>query len=699
MNASLFDRWRNVALWHFLALGCYTLLGLLVTFPLITQFDRQIIANQPGQVDGYLGIWNVWWTSQALTSGEPLYHTPRLFHPQGLDLFWQTLSVPQGLLALPITLLFEPLVAYNFLIVASYTLGGYAAFLFVRYLLAREYGLDWATQTSALIAGAIYALAPFHNQKVLDAQLEVASIQWLPLALLAVHILLERRTWPWVIISALLLLWVGLGTWYYGLFVLIYTGMAAGLWALGGTDWPDRLRRLAWGLSPLVVWLVLMAQRLIDLARTGDELLGDARVEQYDAAADLIAFWLPNPLHPLWGAAIERMYLGWYPGDILWNVSLGLVGTILAIGGVWVARLKVWRWVVLAVLTALFAMGAELKLFGFETGLPLPYALLRDLPGIRSSHRPNHIVLITILITALLAAYGVRSLLSRWPRWRWGIGAGLLVAIFAIDGWAGSQPLFARPMPTAYHELRAAEGAFLPIPTHLNISNSEHLWYQTVHERPIIGGFIGREPPYPLARYAPGFKELRFGVAEADDIISPGWPSAARESLAAYGISHVLYHPPTMRETLPSMQALIGEMGLVATVQDPLLEVYPVPPLTEVRPLVYLGAGWGPIERDGDDRWRWMEGRAEIYLYNPHSEVQVIRLHLDLEAYERERPLTIVLGEQGQATLNISRARMQRTIGLLLPPGEHVVYLEAPSEAAPGSGRPISIAFLGITVE
>ncbi|NJM08037.1 hypothetical protein HC891_20370 [Candidatus Gracilibacteria bacterium] len=86
---------------HLLALACYTLLALVVTFPLVLNLGTRVVANEPGQTDAFLGVWNVWWTAQAITDLRDPYFTPLLFHPQGLDLFWQTLSLPQGLLALP----------------------------------------------------------------------------------------------------------------------------------------------------------------------------------------------------------------------------------------------------------------------------------------------------------------------------------------------------------------------------------------------------------------------------------------------------------------------------------------------------------------------------------------------------------------------------------------------------------------------
>ncbi|MEN9937784.1 MAG: hypothetical protein RLZZ387_4363 [Chloroflexota bacterium] len=332
------NRWRP----HVLALGVYALLALVVTYPMPLRLLDSIAANQPGSVDGFLGIWNIWWTARALTGLRDPFFTPLLFHPQGLDLFWQTLSLPQGLLALPVTLALGPLPAYNLLILASFVLGGYAAFLFVRYVTG--------SAPAALVGGAVYALAPFHLQKVIDGQLEVASIQWVPLYLLALHALLDRPR-PWLaLLSGLLLLWVGLGTWYYGLFCLIYTGATALLWAIGNAEVGNNARRMrarsvafslqpsafslqrfAWGCSPVLIWLVLMAPRLYSLALTGDRLLGDARQFNESSSADLVAFFLPSPLHPLWGAAVTDFYLQTHPGASLWNVSLGLVAIALAL--------------------------------------------------------------------------------------------------------------------------------------------------------------------------------------------------------------------------------------------------------------------------------------------------------------------------------------------------------------------------------
>jgi hypothetical protein len=161
----------------------------------------------------------------------------------------------------------------------------------------------------------------------------------------------------------------------------------------------------------------------------------------------------------------------------------------------------------------------------------------------------------------------------------------------------------------------------------------------------------------------------------------------------------VLYHPDAMRQTIGPMRELIAEMGLAPSYADERLEIYPVPAVPAPRPLIYLGAGWGGVERDGERTWRWMRERAELYLVNPTGQTRSVRLELRMESYERERPLSLALGDAPPATIPVSRAAMSRTVSLLLPPGTHVVYLGAPADPRPGRGaEPISISFDRIAV-
>jgi hypothetical protein len=141
-------------------------------------------------------------------------------------------------------------------------------------------------------------------------------------------------------------------------------------------------------------------------------------------------------------------------------------------------------------------------------------------------------------------------------------------------------------------------------------------------------------------------------------------------------------------------------MGVVASYTDELITVYLVPQPIQSRPVAYLGPGWGELEGQETARWRWMGETAQVTLLNPTDGPRSVELRLSLESYAHERPLTLRLNDGAPATLLVSRARMERTLRLLLPPGEHVLYLQAPAERVPGrDGQDISIAFLSIEIE
>src|SRR5262249_21373801 len=291
------------------ALASYTLLAALVTWPVLTHLNTGVV-GEVGGVDAYQNAWNMWWVARALREGQSPFWTPLLFYPTGVDLFWQTLGFSQGLVAAPITLAVGPRAAVNVTVMASFVIGGYATFLLARRLCG--------SAPAALVAGAVYAFSPFHLEKVIDGNVEVAAIQWVPCYAFVLYLLLERPSWQRALIGGALLLWVSLGSWYYGLFCVLYTGCALAVWMLGRPR--DRAVRLAlWGVLPLLIWGLALMPRIAGLAAGGDQSLRDMRAIQAAHSADLLDFFLPSPVNRWWGPAVRAAREQLYPGAAIWN--------------------------------------------------------------------------------------------------------------------------------------------------------------------------------------------------------------------------------------------------------------------------------------------------------------------------------------------------------------------------------------------
>lgn len=672
---------------HLIVVFIYTLLALIVTWPVAAHFTTGVV-GRVGGVDAYQNVWNLWWVAYAFTHGFVPFTTPLLYYPDGINLFWQTLGFSQGVVALPVTLLWGPRAAFNVTVLTSFIIGGYATFLLARHLTANA--------LAALVAGAVYAFSPFHLEKVLDGNLEVAAIQWVPCFVFALYMLLERPSWVWALLSGFCLIWVSLGSWYYGLFCVLYTGCAIIVWILFRKR--SRALRLGlWGVTPLLLWGLVLAPNIVTLAQAGDGTLGDMRNIHVQRSADLIDFFLPNPAHPWWGQQVHAAREALYPNAILWNVALGWVGLLL--GGIGIATTwrHSWRWVLLLAATLVLAMGPTLRIAGYDTALPLPFALIQDLPGIRAGQRPNHMVVLSSLMLALLAAYGATWLMQRIPVH---LGQGLLAlalvgVVVAIDGYAGPLRIVDREIHPFYATLPPPDGAIMPLPVYYNINRSENLTTQTAHGWPILGGYVARPPAYPFVAYTPGVRELESGYAQIDDIVSPAWPESGRQALAAYGIRYITMDLTSNKDTyFAQVRARMSELDMGAPlVADATLEAYAVPRAWPVQPVGFLGPGWQSLERQDAYRWRWIGEQAEIQLFNPFDHPVLATVALTATSHQQQRVLRLALDEipLGQVTIAHERLVTQE-LHLLLPAGEHRLILGA--EAAPDPQRanlPISV--------
>src|SRR5439155_18549417 len=140
-------------------------------------------------------------------------------------------------------------------------------------------------------------------------------------------------------------------------------------------------------------------------------------------SADLLAFVSPQPLHPLWGAALRR----WYHARRLdlgdeTVVYPGLA--VVALAGLGLAYRPTRRpfWALGALGMALLALGPVLHLGGPERvvplplGLPTPYGLLQELPLLAVGRTPSRFMGAGLLCLAVLAARGVSALHARTGR-------------------------------------------------------------------------------------------------------------------------------------------------------------------------------------------------------------------------------------------------------------------------------------------
>jgi len=203
----------------------------------------------------------------------------------------------------------------------------------------------------------------------------------------------------------------------------------------------------------------------------------------------------------VWGSIVRRLYETCDIDLIESSAWLGVVPIVALIAAARAARhdRRLRFWLAIAGIFFVWALGPSLLVAGVNSGLWLPEVLIRFVPIAANARIPGRAMVIVYLALAIVCAI----VLSRLSRERATLMAIAAIAAVGIDWAAVPFPLYElRPSPV-YDEIASADsGSVLELPIGLRDGFGEQgtldhaaLYYQTIHGKPIAGGFIARLPP------------------------------------------------------------------------------------------------------------------------------------------------------------------------------------------------------------
>ncbi len=388
-----------------LAAACWFIaLSLAVTWPLALHLKTHFFGNE-GTADLSIFLWNLWWAKEAVVNSTNPLWTPMLYYPQGISLAYHTLSLPQGLLALPWSLQNQCLLAYNLVTLASLASSGFAMTL-----LARSFTDRWLPAT---FAGTAFLLAPNYVVHVASAHLNLFSWQWALLACWAFLRLASKPSWPWAVAFgtfAALSLYTDL---LFGVFLALL--LPALYLTKHGPHLPSpaQLATMALGLLLALLLLAPLLRGLVtgypQVAASApwvtpqERLVGNAPDLSYfllpmggtDAGLATYRSFLPQGLTQPPKGSENRAFVGGAP------LLLALIG--------FVRHRRAWPLLLLAAGSALIALGPQVRLSGREVLANPPFTAFHSLPLIAFSRTPGRFLFLVTLSLSILAALSLTS--------------------------------------------------------------------------------------------------------------------------------------------------------------------------------------------------------------------------------------------------------------------------------------------------
>ena len=524
-------------------LAIYILISIVLTLPLPLTMDRCLAGDD---VDAWLNPWANWWTQKALSERLPFYHTRYLFYPQGASLVYHSFSHTNSALWLVLRHLVGDLPAHNLTILLTYPLSAFTLYLLAHYLTK--------SRPAAFIAGFIFAFSPYHVAE--SSHPILCTIQWIPLFMLSLEKVITQEKAK-AGLSAAFWLWLTALSGWHLLGLALSLGICRALYLLlAERQWKSRKVRqglLIASLAFAILTLPFMWPLLREQFTSDASGYFIAHQERY-AGTDLLAFFTPSNYHPLLGPSVKNIYERFYPG--LWKPSAFIGYSVLILGclGILCSGRRGRFWWITSIALFVLALGPRPRVLGqplFSHPLPWGIPLIRL---IRYAERVN--VLFT-LCWSLLVAWGCLALLRRLKSQRQAylVTAGILI-LTAFEYCPVPFPSTCVEVPHFYLELAQEpdEFAILEIPLGRQPAKIS-MYYQTIHEHPLVEGHISRTPPhaYDFIESNELLSLLRqYSVPGHEGPFTLPFPDVSRqlETLAEAGINYVVFHRDMISPTM-----------------------------------------------------------------------------------------------------------------------------------------------------
>ncbi len=470
-----------------LVLIFYTILAAINTYPLLTDFTA--ILGPPE--DNQLFVWNLWWFGFAVgeLNSWPFY-TDYLFYPEGSNLYFHTFSPLNCLIAVPLQPLIGLVPAYNLIMLFTFVLTAYGGYLLCRYL-----GFGAA---AAFIGGQVISFNSFRLAHA-GHHLNICSTYLLPFLLLYALKAIESKKAREVIVAGILF---GLNSYLdfymflFGFVVLIgliFFRLPGGKFTIWG--------QIKSVLPILLIGTALAAPLMIPAFSEAVSKNFRHWTESPEYAADLAGFIIPHSYHWLKGAVAD---LNAKMAGNAWEsaVFLGFIAFPLGLWSAIKSKIKYKKYFIYLALAGLvLSLGDCPVILGKPIGfIKLPGYLFDFIPGLDAIRSPGRFIFLTYLALGVLIAAGSEMIIAAAKAkavWIARLAPVLLGLLLFFDFWSIPFELTRIPIPEFYYRLRQepSDYSIVNIPFDKITSIERHMFYQTVHHKPLSSGFLARFDP------------------------------------------------------------------------------------------------------------------------------------------------------------------------------------------------------------
>jgi hypothetical protein len=698
----------------------FTILAIIFTYPVCLS----IISGDkfPGLGDVYWFLWDLWWHNKALTEFNSPYYTTYMFYPTGVNLAFSTLTPFNALLSVPLQLIFGLIRTYNILWILSFIISGYGTFLLVKYLTGDI--------KAAFISGLIFMFSPYHFAHALG-HLNLITIEWIPFYILFLFKIISDDKIKNAIYAGIFLSLVFMSDYYYILYMSFFTSIFLLYYLFSDKKVilkKDILKRFLIMTAAFILIISPLVYPLIkELLTSKSNYMYIGGFETY--SADILGFFIPTQFHPIFKDYVNPIYNN-FTGNMAENtVFIGYTALFLALIAILKIKTKEIRfWTLSAIIALILTLGPILHINGeLIRTIKLPYSLLMNIPIVSIARVPSRWDVLVMLSIAVLAGYGSSYIFQKSDkisdkRYRNSILSNKnLTIIFSclilFEFLAIPYPMASAKVPEFYYQLKNDTDNYaileIPITNYVPSFQSDILYYQTVHEKKLVGGYVSRmsQSTMEFIESTPILSQLNrrqypSTKYELTDILNQNDSDIGRSVLNYYNIRYIVIHSSAVDQNYInfSNHLLRTTLNVQPKTEDDLI-IYEINKSNIKQPFMLIGNGWYREEDWTNGPGRWMDGNSTIKIMSPRDinatlffDVGSFYKNGNLHIYTNEKLVGEYIVElQGNTLKNIS-------VPIILKKGENTVRFDSGKGVSPldiglsTDSRELSLGFQNITL-
>jgi hypothetical protein len=498
------------------ALILHIIITFIVTLPFLLYFDSHFVGGSRG--DKFQFIWNFWWVKHSIFDLHKLPFFCNLqYYPTGVSLALHDMAYFWSILSVPFQFFLGPALILNLFLFLCFPLNGMAF-----YHMAKEITKE---HRGALAGSLIFAYCPYLIGRFHVCHIQYLSVFFIPLFLLELWRYNQSSRLANLIKAGIYFFLTSLISYYYGaaLFLILISFFTHQVICLKKKPSYGGLAKLS--LNILITFsliIILMSPffipALIQINRGDYQSPKEPFNSIEDNSGDLVAYLIPDTtLAPWKGWSLSKSSEKWvgnfnasisgnileksvYPGWIsLMSIALTIFLKVL--------RKKAWPWILLAISFWIISLGPTLFVYGkpYLKGL-LPYCIFNIIPLYNIMRAPTRFAFFITLGSGMLVAIGIKQFREKISLGSYRILTVLIIAFTLVEFLP--TPTYLTPnnifISNFYYHLQKNSNEFsvLNIPVDFigaTGGGDIYVYAQTIHEKPIIGGYVSREPVYVLA--------------------------------------------------------------------------------------------------------------------------------------------------------------------------------------------------------